>query len=170
MKLRSAQFINIMLFALVAGVFWGTWFSLSRSIAEISPEFFIGIGKAIIKNLAVPMRILMPLALLSTLPVLSWMPEKRSGAFVFTSLGLVLMIGATLVTVFVEVPIDNQLKQWTITSLPANWQALRDRWEFYHTVRTFVSLAALASVVIGSLTTRLGQENEDGSSQHQAKR
>lgn len=170
MKLRSAQFINIMLFALVAGVFWGTWFSLSRSIAEISPEFFIGIGKAIIKNLAVPMRILMPLALLSTLPVLSWMPQKRSGAFVFTSLGLVLMIGATLVTVFVEVPIDNQLKQWTITSLPANWPALRDRWEFYHTVRTFVSLAALASVVIGSLTTRLGQENEDGSSQRQVKR
>ena len=158
MKLRAAQFINIMLFALVVGVFWGTWFSLSRSIAEISPELFIGIGKAIIKNLAVPMRILMPLALLSTLPVLSWMPQKRSGAFVFMSLGLALMMGATLVTVLVEVPIDNQLKQWTLTSLPANWQALRDRWEFYHTVRTFVSLAALASVVIGSLATRLTQK------------
>lgn len=169
MKLRTSQFINIMLFALVAGVFWGTWFSLSRSIAEISPELFIGIGKAIIKNLAVPMRILMPLTLLSTFPVLFWMPQKRS-AFVYTSLGLLLMIGATLVTVFIEVPIDNQLKQWTLTTLPTNWQALRDRWEFYHTVRTFVSLAALASVLIGSLTTRLGQENEDGSSQRQAKR
>jgi uncharacterized membrane protein len=158
MKLKTAQFITIMLFALVTGVFWGTWFSLSRSIAEISPELFLGIGKAIIKNLAVPMRILTPLALLSTLPVLSWMPQKRSGAFVFMSAGLLLMMGATLVTVFIEVPIDNQLKQWTITSLPANWQMLRDRWELYHTVRTFVSLAALASVVLGSLAARPDQK------------
>jgi hypothetical protein len=31
--LRIAQFANVVLFALVMGVFWGTWFSLSRSIA-----------------------------------------------------------------------------------------------------------------------------------------
>jgi uncharacterized membrane protein len=160
-KLRIVQFITIMLFALVAGVFWGTWFSLSRSIAGISPELFVGIGKAIIQNLAMPMRFLMPLALLSALVALSWTPQKRSATFVLTSLGLVLMIGATLVTVVVEVPIDNQIKQWTVSSLPANWQVLRDRWEFYHTVRTFVALAALAFVVIASMATRSEEMRRD---------
>jgi uncharacterized membrane protein len=121
----------------------------------------VGIGKAIIQNLAMPMRFLMPLALLSALVALSWTPQKRSATFVLTSLGLVLMIGATLVTVVVEVPIDNQIKQWTVSSLPANWQVLRDRWEFYHTVRTFVALAALAFVVIASMATRSEEMRRD---------
>ena len=32
---RLAQFVHLFLFALVTGVFWGTWFSLSRAIASI---------------------------------------------------------------------------------------------------------------------------------------
>ncbi len=31
---RLARFVHLFLYALVAGVFWGTWFSLSRSIAS----------------------------------------------------------------------------------------------------------------------------------------
>src|ERR1700737_1698052 len=69
-NMRIAQFINIFLFALVSGVLWGTWFSLSRSIAAISPAAFLEIGRTIIRNLAWPMRILMPASILSALAVL----------------------------------------------------------------------------------------------------
>ncbi len=55
MALQIMQFVTIMLFALVVGVFWGTWFSLSRSIATITPETFLEVGKAIIQNLAAPL-------------------------------------------------------------------------------------------------------------------
>lgn len=151
MKLKIAQFINIMLIALVVGVFWGTWFSLSRSMASLSPEVFLANGKAFIQNLAVLMSILMPLTLLSTLPVLLWLPEKRASAFYLTLTSLVFMIVATLVTVLVEVPIDNQIMIWTPTTLPSSWEAIPDRWEFYHTVRTFVSLAGLGSALAGAL-------------------
>ncbi|PYQ64759.1 MAG: hypothetical protein DMF54_13225 [Acidobacteria bacterium] len=34
--MKIAQFVNVFLFALVAGIFWGTWFSLSRSISSIT--------------------------------------------------------------------------------------------------------------------------------------
>ncbi len=47
---KIAQFINIFLFALVAGVFWGTWFSLSRSIASITSETFLEVGRTMIQN------------------------------------------------------------------------------------------------------------------------
>lgn len=52
MKLKISQFINIMLIALVVGVFWGTWFSLSRSMASLSADVFLANGKAFIQNLA----------------------------------------------------------------------------------------------------------------------
>ncbi|HEY8130344.1 MAG TPA: hypothetical protein VII12_00515 [Thermoanaerobaculia bacterium] len=71
MSLRVWQFINIFLSALVAGVFWGPWLGLSRSIASFTPETFLAIGQRMIGNLAPVMPILMPAAILSTIPVLS---------------------------------------------------------------------------------------------------
>jgi uncharacterized membrane protein len=153
MKLKFAQFSTIILFSLVMGVFWGTWFALSRSMVAFRPQTFLDIGQTAIRNLAVPMSILMPLSLLSTLILLALLP-KRSTAFALAVTGLVLMVCALIVTLAVEVPIDNQIKVWTVATLPADWQAMRDRWEFYHAIRTFMSIVALASVTASTLSNR----------------
>ncbi len=152
MKLRIAQFINILLLVLVAGVFWGTWFSLARSITAINPETFLAIGRIMIGNLALPMSILMPITFLSTLPVLFLLYRQKSmPAFYLTLCGLALFVAATAITLIVNVPIDNQIKQWTVQTLPSDWATIRDRWEFYHTLRTFVSLSSLALIVGAAL-------------------
>src|SRR5215217_7841052 len=129
MKLKLAQFINILLLFLVAGVLWGTWFSLARSITSITPKTFLAIGQIMIGNLALPMSILMPIALLSTLPVLFLLyRQKSTPAFYLTLCGLVLFVVALVITLVVNVPIDNQIKQWMVETLPTNWEAIRDRW------------------------------------------
>jgi len=151
MKLKVLQFFTVMLFALVTGVFWGTWFSLSRSITSISPGTFLEIGHTIINNLAVPMRFLMPGAIVLSVLTMAFMPRK-STAFYFTLSGTILMIVAMIITLSVNVPIDNQIKVWTVNSLPSNWDQIRDRWESFHAVRTSVSIAGLASILIGVLT------------------
>jgi anthrone oxygenase-like protein len=153
MKLKLAQFSTIILFALVMGVFWGTWFALSRSIVAFRPQTFLDIGQTAIRNLAVPMRILMPLALVSALILLALLP-KRSAAFALAVAGFMLMVYALVVTLAVEVPIDNQIKVWTIGTLLADWQAIRDRWEFYYALRTFGSIVALISVTASTLSNR----------------
>ena len=135
------------------GVFWGTWFTLSRSIVAFRPQSFLDIGQTAIRNLAVPMSILMPASLASALILLALLP-KRSMAFALAVAGFVLMLGALVVTLGVEVPIDNQIKAWTVATVPADWQAKRDRWELYHALRTFVSIAALASVTASTLSQR----------------
>lgn len=153
MKLKLVQFSTIILFALVMGVFWGTWFALSRSIVTFRAQTFLDIGQTAIRNLAVPMRIMMPLALLSAV-VLLVLLSKRSMGFAWAFAGFVLMVCALVVTLTVEVPIDNQIKGWTIASMPANWEALRDRWESYHMLRTFMSLAGLVAVTTSTLSNR----------------
>src|SRR5262245_43912878 len=115
MTLKIAQFLSTMLFALVMGVFWGTWFTLSRSIEGFQPQTFLDIGQTAIRNLAVPMAILMPLSLLSALVTIALLP-KRSMAFVFASMAFVSTVAALVVTLAVEVPIDNQIKVWTLRS------------------------------------------------------
>ena len=153
MKLKLVQFTTIILFVLVMGVFWGTWFALSRSITAFSPQTFLDIGQTAIRNLGGPMRILMPLSLVSALILIALLP-KRSAAFALAVGGLLLMVCALVVTLAVEVPIDNQIKVWTVATLPADWEALRDRWEFYHALRTFVSIAAVGLVTGSALSRR----------------
>ena len=48
-------------------------------------------------------------------------------------------------------PIDVQINQWTVKTLPADWMAIRDRWEFFHAIRTFASVGALAFAVASVL-------------------
>jgi len=151
MKLKVAQFSTNILFALVMGVFWGTWFALSRSIIAFRAQTFLDIGQTAIRNLAVPMSILMPLALMSALILLALLP-KRSAAFALAVTGFMLMVCALVVTLAVEVPIDNRIKVWTVATLPASWEAMRDRWEFYHTLRTFMSIVALVSMTASTLS------------------
>lgn len=95
----------------------------------------------------------MPLSLLSAIVVLLLLP-KQSKEFSLALAGLLLMIVALIVTLGVEVPIDRQIEQWTLATLPPDWQALRDRWEFYHSIRTFLSIGALGLTTASSLIER----------------
>jgi hypothetical protein len=131
---RIAQFINLFLYALVAGVFWGTWFGLSRSIASISPVAFLEIGRTMIANLGGPMSILVPSTLVSALPVLVVLFRRRRMApFYLATASLLLLAIALVITLAVNVPIDEEIAHWTLETLPADWTATRDRWQFFHT-------------------------------------
>jgi hypothetical protein len=148
------QFINLSLSALVMGVFWGTWLGLSRSMTSLSPETFLEVGHTMIGNLGTIMAILMRAAMLATLPVLYLLYRRRSRAFYPTLVGLALFVMALLITLLVEVPLDNQFKEWTVTTLPANRQQLRDRWEWYHFIRSWASVAGVALLLAGALFWR----------------
>jgi uncharacterized membrane protein len=155
-KIRTAQATTIVLFALVMGVFWGTWFSLSRTMNQLSAETFIAVGHQMIRNLGVPMAILLPLALLSALVTLALLwPGVRAAAFWWLLAGFLLMVAALAITLVVEVPIDNQIKAWTAATLPGDWRSIQSRWELFHTIRTFLSIAAVVAVTIsGAVTAR----------------
>ncbi len=152
--LQIWQFINILLSALVTGVFWGTWLGLSRSMATFSADTFLSIADAMIGNLGTIMAILMPAAMLTTLPVLYLLYRRRSPAFYTTLGGFAFFVVALLITLIVEVPLDMEFETWTTTTLPANWEQLRDRWEWYHVVRSWVSVAGLALFLAAALFWR----------------
>src|ERR671923_2874201 len=105
-RTRTAQAVTVVLFALVMGVFWGTWFSLSRTMSRLPAETFVAVGHEMIRNLGVPMAILLPLALLSALVtlVLLWR-GGRAAAFWWLLAGFLLMVAALVITLGIEVPI-----------------------------------------------------------------
>jgi uncharacterized membrane protein len=153
--MKLLQLVSVMLFALVTGAFWGTWFSLSRSMDAVTPTTFLEVGKIMIANLGRPMSLLMPGAILSAVPIMYVLYRRNeSPAFVLATAAVALMLAAMTVTLVVNVPLDNRFAEWTLATLPPDWDSVRDRWEFYHGVRTVLSLAALSCLVGSVLAAR----------------
>ncbi|HXB13478.1 MAG TPA: DUF1772 domain-containing protein [Bacteroidia bacterium] len=145
MKLKVVQYIALLMLLLVTGVFWGTWFALSRSIDSFSYSEFIHIGKIIIENLAVPMRIIMPACILfMVLSIPFYTKKQKSMGFYLIIFAAILILVVLYITVGIEVPMDNEIKQWTPLSPPPDWEAIRTKWEFFHTMRTVISLISFA--------------------------
>jgi len=150
--LRGVSFVHLLLFALVVGVFWGTWFSLSRSIGAISASTFLEVGHTMIRNLAGPMAVLMPAAVVSAVPLLiGFRRWQRRASFRLALAGTGLLVAALVITLTVNVPIDDAIARWTVDTLPPDWMSVRNRWEAFHVARTFASVAGfgltLAAVV-----------------------
>ena len=151
MALYLVQFVALFLLTLVTGVFWGPWLSLHRSNRVFSSAEFIHIVQIMIGNLATPMRILMPSSILFLILSTWFYPLKPSAGFYFGTVALVLSITAFLITILIEVPIVKQIDQWTASDFPADWQAVRDRWNFFHVLRTFSSIGSFACFAISLL-------------------
>jgi hypothetical protein len=85
MRLKTVQFVSLVLVMLVTGVFWGSWLGLSRSIQTFTPDTFLAIGHTMIGNLASVMPVLVVLAALSQrsppMRSSSDTPSRASAAF-----------------------------------------------------------------------------------------
>ena len=154
-SLRLMFFAHVFLFALVVGVFWGTWFSLSRSMSSITASTFLEVGHTMIDNLGGPMAVLMPLTMISAVPVLfALYRRQRRVSFSLILVGAAMLLVALVITLSVNVPIDDAINGWTVETLPSDWTSIRNRWEAYHAARTFISLAGFGSALAAILWSR----------------
>ena len=62
-----------------------------------------------------------------------------------------MFVVALVVTMLVEVPIVQQIETWTVSTLPGNWQHLRDRWGAFHVVRIVSSIVGLILLVVAAI-------------------
>jgi uncharacterized membrane protein len=150
MNIQLIQFIALILLMLVTGVFWGPWFALHRSLHVFTKDEFIKIVKTLASNLAIPMRILMPLCIAFLTLSVWFYPAKESSGFYLSIAALSLTIISLLVTVIIEVPIVTQITQWTPATAPENWETLRDRWVKFHVIRTLAALMSFVCFIASS--------------------
>lgn len=142
MKRKLIYLIALFLLMLVSGVFWGTWFALTRSLDAFSSGEFIHIGKVIINNVGIWMRILMPLCIIMMTLSLWFYRYKRSTGFYLGLASLFLIIISLLITLIFMVPVDRQILLWTNATVPPQWEYIRDQWKIFHALRTLSTLAS----------------------------
>ena len=149
--MKTWELISIVLSALTAGMFHGPWIALSRSMKTFAPEVFLQIVDRMNGNMAPVMTVLMPGTMLSIIPVMLLSYRQRPMVFYLSTVALLLFLIALLVTVVVEVPIVQQIVTWTASTLPENWQQLRDRWMRFHVLRVIAGMASLVFLVVAAI-------------------
>jgi hypothetical protein len=151
MILKIAEIVSIVVTALAAGMFFGPWLALTISIRTFAPDIFLAIVGRLNTNMARIMTALLPLALLSMIPVLLFSWRVQPNMFAATLAAFALLVTALLVTMLIEVPIVQQIVTWTVPTLPDNWPEIRDRWGAFHILRVVASLAGFVFLVVGAI-------------------
>lgn len=139
---------------LVAGIFWGPWFALTRSLSEFNAEEFIKITQVLSANLGKLMRVLLPTTILMMILSAGIYPQKGSTGFYLIIAAITLLIISLIITLTTELPIVKRVEKWTLTTLPSDWTDIRDRWIWFHVVRTSTSLLGFACLIISVLFLR----------------
>jgi uncharacterized membrane protein len=151
MALKIWELVSIILLTLVSGMYWGPWLALSRSLGTFEPKVFLPLVRRMSRNMGSLMTFLTPAALLSTVPVLWLSHGAQPETFALTLAALLLFALTLAVTMLVEVPIVMQIAAWTESTLPDDWQRLRDRWGAFHYARIIPSLVGLVLLLAGAI-------------------
>jgi hypothetical protein len=140
---KIVQFVALLLYSLVMGIHFGSWL-LERPLrrTESGPLFVeVHQGRDTVAARVVP---ILGQAALLFLTVEVFLVRAVPAAFALSLAGLVLFVGDTLVTVTVNVPINRTMQSWQASAPPAEWKPLRDRWERFHSIRTFLIVPGFA--------------------------
>ena len=79
----------------------------------------------------------------------------RTSARWLTVAALALLVFVFGLTVVVNLPINSDQLGWNVQSPPADWSAVRDRWQISHAARTLAAVLAFALLALAApLTSR----------------
>lgn len=153
MTLRKiVRFLALLLAALSTGVFFGTRTSLGPSTKGFTPKTYVEVQQATIRNLRPVMGVLLPGAVAANLAMLALSAqERRSPAFALTLIGFLSQLASVVLTGLFELPINGRVMTWSPENPPEGWEALRDRWDAVHTVRTATSVVGFGCLLTAEM-------------------
>lgn len=152
---RTIRFANLLLTSLIAGMSFSR--VLNPSVTRLPARVRIDYQQALDRDVAPVMGVLGPLVILTNAAnVLSFARSYRSPAFTSALGGLLGVVLFAVVTVRVEVPINEELHSWSPEAPPPDWEEKLGRWERGHRARTTAIVAGLSSLLLGAV--RVGSD------------
>ena len=148
MGLRIARLVNLMLAGVLTGNEFGGWAGTHPALRTLPTEAHVRAEQAITRSFGALMPFVMTATIVSCLPVLSLIRDRRSMPFRLTLGGMFCYLAMLGVTFAGNMPVNRRTLQVSPEAPPADWLALRARWDRWHTLRN-----ALNFVGLGLLTT-----------------
>jgi uncharacterized membrane protein len=144
-------FFTLVLVALTTGRAFWTW--LGENPANLSGATYVEFFQALDRGIAIPIAVTgIGGCVLAGISALLFRRDRTVFYLLLATCGLCLI--ATLVTIFVNLPINAQIATWNPRALPANYQELLGRWWKWHQVRLVVLFPAMIFLFVATLIRR----------------
>jgi uncharacterized membrane protein len=148
------QLIVVVFAALATGGLMVNWIGLGRAMSRLSEPTYVEFHQATNHTFDPYMPIVVVGALLGgfALAILSAGFHSLSGELAIA--GSICYVAVLAISWSTNVPINNQVKHWSVQSPPDDWALIRARWIRFHIVRTLFSLPALACYILACFVSR----------------
>lgn len=151
---QLVQFIAILLTGLLAGLFYAYDCSVIKGLGNLQDETYLQSFQSINKAILNPYFFLSFMGCLLVLPVASWLSYKSGTSFyLLIAASLIYFIGVFGVTVCCNVPLNEQLANFQISTATENEisamrKAFETSWNTWHKIRTIASIVAFSLAVL----------------------
>jgi hypothetical protein len=149
--MKVARLVSLLLASLLAGNAAGTLLAVHPALRGLPLRQFFEAERALTRQYAGVMRILMPLALVSDLALLRLMPDHHSTSHRLTQAATASIAGV-LATTAVELPINRETLRTSPEGPLSDWLASRERWDRLNLARTAFVLTSWIFLCLAALT------------------
>jgi hypothetical protein len=151
MPLRTVRFITLLFTALLMGTTLCHTMELPAKMLY-KGELWATVNKSLYWVFAPPVGAIIEMGAILSAIVLSFVVRKHNFAFRLTLIATVcLVIAFFVVWVGFIAPMNAQIEQWTLGSLPANWTQIRNQWEYSHATRFVLHLVGFSALLLSIL-------------------
>lgn len=150
MLLKTTQFIQAVLFCIIAGQAFFYLIGGADGLKSVSAYTFIEQRKAIDLAISPSLKVIYPLALAVSILMLGLLRHQlNSTLFLLSALACLLLIGDLTLAIKGDIPLNNLIKSWSTTNYPAHWDEVRVKWFLYMTWRQACNIPGLFCVLLG---------------------
>jgi uncharacterized membrane protein len=153
MVLKATRFLNLLLAGVLTGNEFGGFVGFHPALYELPTEAHARAERAITSRLGKIMPPFMIAAILSFVPVLSLVRDRRSPSFSFTLLGMLCYVAMLAVTFAGNMPVNRRMLEMDPSTI-SNEELieLRRRWDRFHTARNVLNFCGFACTLVGALS------------------
>ncbi len=148
---KVVLFFTSVLVSLTAGRAFWVW--LGENPANLSGATYVEFYQAVNRGIALPIA-LIGIGAIIMAAISAFLFRRDRPVFYLLLATCIFSLLATLVTIFVHLPINAQVAAWNPTALPANYRELLDHWWGWHQVRLVVLIAAMSLVFAAMLVRK----------------
>ena len=151
--LEVARFVNLMLAGVLTGNEFGGFVGFHPALYQLPTEAHARAERAITSRFGKLMPPFMTTAILSFVPVLSLVRDRRSPSFFFTLLGMLCYVAILAVTFAGNMPVNRRMLEIDpVAASSEELMELRRRWDRFHAVRNVLNFLGLICALLGALS------------------
>ena len=158
MILKAMRFLNLLLAGLLTGNEFGGFVGFHPGLYELPTEAHARAERAITSRFGKIMPPFMTAAIISFVPILSFVRHRRSPSFVLTLVGMFCYVAMLALTFAGNMPINRRVLELDPATVSREeFIELRRRWDRFHAARNTLNSLGFACALLGALS-----ESTDG--------